>query len=81
MQFVRDLLAIDGYINRNRCLRNHISRLASIIGILAKYEDYEFINWSKTRGVVRLGRREDVGYGNKDYVYTLETKSFKKKHI
>lgn len=70
VNFVKQQLKEDGYISRNRCLRQHITRLGAIISILID-DGYKFINWSKTGKCNFWGRKEDVGYGKNDFVYTL----------
>jgi len=53
-----------GYITRNQCLRNYITRLASIIPKLKK-EGYEF-----EVGYIRVN-------GGLDYIYKLKPLKFK----
>ena len=61
-QFVKEILEKDGYISRNFCLRNYISRLGAIICSLEK-DGYrfkaEYVPVSTTWGA------------SKDYKYTV----------
>lgn len=61
-EWVKKQIASKGYISRNQCLGNYISRLSAIIYDLRHYEGYKLIgSWVKTT------------YG-KDYRYTLVSK-------
>ena len=76
INFVKSELKKNGFISRNHCLRNHITRLGAIINNLIT-EGYVFHNFSKTHKTNYWGRKEDVGYGKNDFVYTLRNKKIK----
>lgn len=63
LEWVKQKLEKDGYITRNECLRNYISRLGAIISVL-KEQDYEF-----EAGYVKV---ETMFGTSKDYKYTLK---------
>jgi len=70
INFVKSELKKNGYISRNHCLRVHLTRLGAIINHLIA-DSYVFHNFSKKPNSNRWGRKEDVGYGKNDFVYTL----------
>lgn len=63
LEWVKQKLEKDGYITRNECLRNYISRLGAIISVL-KEQGYEF-----EVGYVKV---ETMFGTSKDYKYTLK---------
>lgn len=71
IEFVKQQILENGYISRNKCLRNHITRLGAIINILINSHGYVFVNYSKSDDYNYWGRKENVGYGKNDFVYTF----------
>jgi len=63
LQWVKDKLKKDGFITRNECLSNYISRLGAIISVL-KEQGYEF-----EAGYFKLETMFGI---SKDYKYTLK---------
>ena len=76
INFVKTELKKNGYISRNHCVRNYILRLGAIINRLIA-DGYVFHNFSKTHKTNYWGRKENVGYGKNDFVYTLRNKKIK----
>jgi hypothetical protein len=76
INFVKSELKKNGYISRNHCVKNYILRLGAIINHLIA-EGYVFHNFSKTHKTNYWGRKENVGYGKNDFVYTLRNKKIK----
>lgn len=76
INFVKAELKKNGFISRNHCLRNYITRLGALINTLIA-EGYVFHNFSKKPNGNYWGRKEDVGYGKNDFVYTLRNKKIK----
>lgn len=76
INFVKSELKKNGFISRNHCVRNYILRLGAIINIL-NAQGYKFYNFSKKPNYNVWGRKEDVGYGKNDFVYTLRNKKIK----
>ncbi len=60
-EWVLDKLKTNGYVSRNQCLRNYISRLGAIIWTL---KDDGYIISSK---IIKKGKRSD-------YIYKLDNK-------
>lgn len=65
--FVIEQLIVNGFITRNFCLRNYISRLGAIICDLRK------------KGF-RFNPEYIDSYNGKDYIYRLENKSILSKY-
>ena len=76
INFVKSELKKNGYVSRNHCIENYILRLGAIINVLVE-QGYRFHNLSKKPNSNRWGRKEDVGYGENDFVYTLRNKIIK----
>jgi len=76
INFVKSELKNKGYISRNHCVRKYILRLGAIINHLIA-QGYVFHNFSKKPNYNVWGRKEDVGYGKNDFVYTLRNKKIK----
>lgn len=76
INFVKSELKKNGFISRNHCLKNRITRLGALINILIN-EGYVFHNFCKKPNYNIWGRTENVGYGKNDFVYTLRNKKIK----
>ena len=63
-EFVISILRKDGEITRNFCLKNYITRLASIIPVLRQMEDWDF--YAHYREYIKLD-----GTKGKDFVYEV----------